>query len=392
MKKNKERKNSRIKSIVMVAVAVSVFVLAPVLRTPESTVFANPNDQRIAELNATIAENKKKLAELNAQSDSLAKRLEQMTLEMANLQAEIDANEAKNVKLKNEIAIAEAKIKENKSLLADSIKKIYVEGDISSLEILASSSSLSDYVDKQEYRDRVKNKITKLTGEVQELKAKSEAQQVEVANLLRDQINMRVDLETRQADANKLLVETQGSEEEYSRRVSQESSEVERLLREQRAVNSSNIQSSNISYVPSNGRANGGYPYDDARYTCWGGGYYDRNGNPQSCADPWGMYKRECVSYAAFRVQQSGRYMPHWGGRGNANRWPSNARAAGIPVDNEPRVGDVAISLGGTYGHAMYVERINDDGTIRVSQYNFGLDGRYSEMDTQKAGKLFIHF
>ena len=392
MIKKKQSIGSKTKRILMAVLAFSVFVVAPVLRSPESTVYANANDQRIAELNATIDSNKKKLAELDSQSDSLAKKLEQMSLEMANLQAQIDANEAKNQKLKAEIAAAEAKIKENKLILADSIKKMYVEGDISSLEILASSSSLSDYVDKQEYRDRVKNKITKLTEDVQELKAKSEAQQVEVANLLRDQINMRVDLETRQADANKLLVETQGSEEEYKRKVAQDSSEVQRLLNEQRSINSSSIQSKNISYVPSNGRANGGYPYDDARYTCWGGGYYDRNGNPQSCGDPWGMYKRECVSYAAFRVQQSGRYMPNWGGRGNANRWPSNARAAGIPVDNEPRVGDVAISLGGTYGHAMYVERINDDGTIRVSQYNFGLDGRYSEMDTQKAGKLFIHF
>lgn len=392
MKKSTKGKNSKAKSIVIVGLALAVFVLVPALRTPDNTVFANANNQRIAELNATIEANKKKLAELDAQSDSLAKKLEQQALETANLQAQIDANEAQNEKLKAEIAAAEARIKENKTLLADSIKKIYVEGDISSLEILASSSSLSDYVDKQEYRDRVKNKITKLTGEVQELKTKTEAQQVEVANLLRDQISMRVDLEEKQADTNRLLVETQGSEEEYKRRVSQESAEVERLLSEQRAVNSSSIQSSNISYVPSNGRANGGYPYDDARYTCWGGGYYDRNGNAQSCADPWGMYKRECVSYAAFRVQQSGRYMPHWGGRGNANRWPSNARAAGIPVDNEPRVGDVAISLGGTYGHAMYVEKINDDGTIRVSQYNFGLDGRYSEMDTQRAGKLFIHF
>jgi surface antigen len=104
------------------------------------------------------------------------------------------------------------------------------------------------------------------------------------------------------------------------------------------------------------------------------------------------MYNRECVSYTAFKVWQSGRYMPYWGGRGNANRWPTNARNAGIPVDGEPRVGDVAISLSGYYGHAMYVERVNGDGTIKVSQYNYGIRGEYSEMTISKSGLYFIHF
>ena len=60
--------------------------------------------------------------------------------------------------------------------------------------------------------------------------------------------------------------------------------------------------------------------------------------------DNWGMYNRECVSYTAFRVAASGRYMPYWGGFGNANQWDDNARAAGIPVDGNPQAGDVAIS------------------------------------------------
>ncbi len=113
---------------------------------------------------------------------------------------------------------------------------------------------------------------------------------------------------------------------------------------------------------------------------------------PNTRSDPWGMFKRQCVSYTAWKVAASGRHMPYWGGRGNAKNWDNNARRAGIPVTSRPRVGDVAISNYGTYGHAMYVEKVHRDGTITVSQYNAGLDGRYSEARRSAWGLAFIHF
>ena len=126
--------------------------------------------------------------------------------------------------------------------------------------------------------------------------------------------------------------------------------------------------------------------------TC-GGGYPAKWCNvPQdSVADNWGMFNRECVSYTAFKVWSSGRTMPYWGGRGNANQWVGNARAAGIPVDGNPRAGDVAISMAGPYGHAMYVEGVSG-GNIYVSQYNYGNAGEYSTMSIPSGGLYFIHF
>ncbi len=109
------------------------------------------------------------------------------------------------------------------------------------------------------------------------------------------------------------------------------------------------------------------------------------------------MYNRECVSWTAFKVYSSGRYMPYWGGIGNANQWDNNARAAGIPVDSNPRVGDVAVSHGGTYGHVMYVESVAGDGSIYVSDYNQQYDGLYREYwisaeTVSKKSLVFIHF
>ena len=84
--------------------------------------------------------------------------------------------------------------------------------------------------------------------------------------------------------------------------------------------------------------------------------------------------------------------MPYWGGRGNANQWPSSARADGIPVDGNPREGDVAIWDVGYYGHAMYVERVNGDGTINISQYNADWNGTFSTNRISASGLQFIHF
>lgn len=124
--------------------------------------------------------------------------------------------------------------------------------------------------------------------------------------------------------------------------------------------------------------ANGGYPWADVPRA--------------SQIDPWGMYVRTSVSYAAYKVHASGRYMPFWGGHGNANQWDENAQAAGIPVDTTPRVGDVAIRNSGAYGHAMYVEQVNPDGTINVSQYDTDLQGNYSTATYPVTGLVFIHF
>ncbi|HRV75778.1 MAG: CHAP domain-containing protein [Candidatus Nomurabacteria bacterium] len=371
-----------VKKSSIIAFAFLVVALTPVINSSQNQVFADPYEQKINELNSNIDQNQKKIADLKTQGDTLANKLESARLETANLQSKIDANEAKNAQLKGQIVEAEAKITENKKILANSIRKLYIDGDISSLEILASSKSLSDYVDKQEYRDRVKNKIATLTSQVEDLKAQMEKQQVEIENLIRDQVGMRVDLQTKQDEVQKLLNDTRGQEDAYQRQVAADNSEVARLRREQAAANSARLTPRNggISYVPSSGVTNGGYP------TLWATAAQD------SLVDSWGMYNRECVSYTAFKVYQSGRYMPYWGGRGNANRWPANARAAGIPVDGNPRVGDVAISMSGYYGHAMYVERVNGDGTIRVSQYNYGIRGEYSEMTISPAGLYFIHF
>ena len=107
------------------------------------------------------------------------------------------------------------------------------------------------------------------------------------------------------------------------------------------------------------------------------------------------MYNRECVSYTAWMVYKTYGYMPNWGGYGNANQWPADARAAGIPTGSTPKVGSVAIYMGGgtdPLGHAMWVKSVNGNGTITVDQYNLYYDGNFYETTIPSSGLIYIYF
>jgi surface antigen len=124
------------------------------------------------------------------------------------------------------------------------------------------------------------------------------------------------------------------------------------------------------------------------------GGYPAKWDSPvaqDSLVDSWGMYNRECVSYAAWKVYQTYGNMPFWGGVGNANQWLSDARSSGIPTGTAPQAHSVAISMHGYYGHAMWVEKVSGD-RVYVSQYNYDLHGNYSEMWVSASQFTYIYF
>ncbi len=82
-----------------------------------------------------------------------------------------------------------------------------------------------------------------------------------------------------------------------------------------------------------------------------------------------------CTWHAANRRAQSGRPLPT--NLGHAKSWYSRAQAAGMAVGPTPRAGAVLwhANLGGL-GHVAYVEAVNDDGSILVSDMNYPSWGR----------------
>jgi surface antigen len=124
---------------------------------------------------------------------------------------------------------------------------------------------------------------------------------------------------------------------------------------------------------------------------------YPYKSDSSSQADPWNFYKRECVSFAAWRVRQrlgvdlTNAYRGvHWG---NAINWDNAATAAGVRVDHTAKVGAVAQWNTGTYGHVAYVARVNGDGTILLEEYNY-LSAHDYDTRTVSASSVgnYLHF
>jgi len=352
-------------------IIISSLIAALLIASPFA--YAATYNQQIQNLQRQNAGHISSRNDLGLQAQSLQDQIATLQSEVAGLESQIRESEAKKARTEAAIAEAEAELAMQKKTLGANIKQLYLDDEMSTLEMLATSKSLSEYIDKEQNLNTVQSKIKTTMDRIAELQKKLEADRVAVEQLLADQRSMRDSIAAKQAEANRLLALNQQEQAAFNVKISANNSKITELQRLQ-AIENNRFNIGTPTYG-----GTGGYPWANVSY-------------PSYSADPWGMYKRECVSYTAWRVAASGRHMPYWGGRGNAKQWPANARAAGIPVDGSPRVGDVAISTSGTYGHAMYVEAVNGNGTITVSQYNSSWDGRYSIATRSTSGLVFIHF
>lgn len=344
---------------------------AILLATPLTA--ADRFDQQINSLQAQNAQSAAASAGLQETAASLAATVADLQAKIATLEATIQQTQAKHDALVANIAQNEAKLAKQRATLGSNIKEMYMEGQMSTFEKLVTSKDLSAYVDKEQATAVVQNKINKTVETIKKLQIELQKQRELVEKLLNDQKEMQAQLDKERATAANLLALNESQQAEYNNNISANNSKIASLRRQQAIENARNFVGG-ISYSGS-----GGYPWAGAPF-------------PNALVDPWGMYQRQCVSYAAWKVASTGRHMPYWGGRGNANQWDDNARAAGIPVDAAPRVGDIAVSNAGAYGHVMFVEAVYGDGTIYISQYNGAWDGKYSEGKRTTAGLVFIHF
>lgn len=76
----------------------------------------------------------------------------------------------------------------------------------------------------------------------------------------------------------------------------------------------------------------------------------------------------QCVDYASYKRPD----LVARGVTGNANYWDNSARAVGILVDRTPSAGAIFQTDSGWFGHVGYVEAVNPDGSIEVTEMNYG--------------------
>ena len=363
---------------VIVAAAILMAIAAPIQMG--SIVKADRYDDQIAAIQREVDQYQAAAKDLAGKADTLQRELDRLNNEKAQLQAQVDLSQAKYDKLVADIAANEKKITANKTALGETMASLYVDEGISPLEMLASSKNIGDYVDKQSFREGIRDKLTSTINEIKKLKKQLESDKKDVERVLLDQKNQRDQLAAKEAEQANLVAKTRGEEAAYQNLSAAKNQDIANLRATQAAENARAMQNIGFGSIPAGIPGGGGYP------GAWANAPLD------AYIDPWGLYTRECVSYAAWKVASTGRFVPHFGGAGNANQWPSTVAQYGIGSGSTPRAGSVAMWPIGYYGHVMYVEAVNGDGTITVSDYNLNWDGNYRNYTRSASGLTYIYF
>jgi surface antigen/peptidoglycan hydrolase CwlO-like protein len=353
-------------------------------------VYADRFDEQIQDLREQNAGYQNRVEALAEEAESYQDAINKLEQQINSLQQQIVANQQASAKLEREIKAKEAEIKHQRGVLGQSIKAMYLEGQISTMEILAASRDLSEFVNKQVARETVQNKIKTLVDEIQQLKIELEQKQRELQTRIREQKNQQAELNATQNEQAELLGYTLDQKNAFNSKITSNKSRIAELYRQQALENIRRFGGSGGQL------GGGGYPWGFAKCIhtgqvsggCWnydwavGGQIYNWNLS--------GYGYRNCTDWVAWRVEATGGHVPS--GLGNANTWDDRAPAYGYTVSSTPRVGAAAVSNGGYWGHVMYVEAVNGDGTITVSDYNRAGTGRYDINAISPSGLRFVYF
>lgn len=119
----------------------------------------------------------------------------------------------------------------------------------------------------------------------------------------------------------------------------------------------------------------------------------------QTDSGGWSLYRpgsgygyRNCTDYVAWRLVKSG-VKTVSRSLGNGGQWYANASSAGLKRGTTPRPGAAAVNERGN--HVAYVERVNPNGTISVSEYNKGgkgFWGRRTDTPSNLGLTRFVYF
>lgn len=387
------RRGRRVRlTILGVAVVFSIASFVSMANLQGTTASARDFNAEIKALQNQINDYNKRASELSAQADTLQSKIDELQNRQNQIQAQIDLNETKKQQLEQEIADAEARIKKQAEALSKNLQNQYYSSQTSALDILMNSDSVSDYVDRQTRQQAMSDQITSTVNEIKQAKKELEEDKAEVELIIKQQDAQKQDLASAQSEQQQLLEQTQGQEAKYQELTASTQAKLEQVKAE--------LEAANAAIRNNGGVSGGGIPAPGASgsngATC-GGGYPSVwcNAAQDSLVDSWGMYNRECVSYAAYRVAATYGYMPYWGGRGMAYEWKQNAIDAGYKVTQTPEPGTVAwrgVSSSTPVGHVGFVESVDyNNQTYVVSEYNSDGRGHYFKMQ-YKFGQGFTDF
>ena len=353
-----------------------------------NNVSADQFDDKINALTQDMAKYQVEADRLNGEATTLQNAVAQIQNEKNALQAQINLNQVQYDKLVVDITQTEKDIKENQDALGDTIANLYVDDDISPIEMLASSTNIGDFLNKQEFRNSVKDQLSGTIKKVKTLKIQLDTQKADVEKVLATQKVARDNLAVKESEQQGLLAQTQNDEANYQNLIKNNQGQIAAARAAQAAIRARSNATGGYQLVAAGSLA--GYPWDNSNCRMQG---YMSTGGTGNGEDGYGYGCRQCVSFVAYRVAQATNVYYTNLGNGGSAAYNLVAKNSWTNLGRTPAVGAVA-SLWGTSsapyssnnspGHTAYVEAVSDDGSrVFVSQYNYDYGsgyGMYSEM------------
>ncbi len=338
---------------------------------------ADQYDDKIAALQADMARYQAESDRLNAEANTLQNALAQLANEKSALQAQIDVSQAQYDKLTIQITETEKKIADNQDALGTTLADLYVDDEVSPVEMLASSQNIGDFLDKQEYRNSVKDELSSTIKTVKDLKVQLSDQKAEVEKVLNEQKTAREALVARESQQATLLAQTQNNESQYQGLIKDSEAQIAEAKAAQAALRARTNATGGYTLIDAGSLTS--YPWNANNCPMWG--YLSTGGADGNGGDGYGYGCRQCASYVGWRVARETGVYYRWGNGGDFAR---NAINAGYQnLGSNPQPGSLAV-MWGNPGHVAWVEGVSPDGShVTVSQYNYNYGagwGMYSEM------------
>ena len=362
----------------VIATVASVFTTIPVLASPYCV------SDRCKQAQAAEAEASAKATNATVAANTLEGEVERLSNEIAAYEARIQTNEALVEDLTKSIQENTEKLELQQAALAGMLVDMHFEGQPEAIMILAGSNSISDYAEKQSRLDTVKSQVNLSAQAVKSLKEELEAQKKEVERVLADQKLQREAIAEKRAEQQALIAKYRDNAAAYT-------AEAEEARRIQANEIANEIARFNSGGVVVNGYVDN-YPYRRDSPN----GYQCPRDNLMFSA--YGGSGCQCTSYAGWKAYSiKGVVISGWG---HAYNWANAASSLGYDVRyEEPAPHTIAVSTLGTWGHVMWVESVNSNGTINLTEYNntgssiYGEEGDFGgRAGVPVTGLYFIYF
>lgn len=313
--------------------------------------------QKSPECMAAVEQEKEATAKANeaqATANEYQAHVNQLQAEISGMAAQISESEARVAELQKQIEATEKKLHEQQSILADLLVQIHFESKTEPITILAGSNTLSDYAEEKNRVETLRNQINLSAESIKAAKEALEEDRASVLEILESQKAMKNSLAAKQAEQQNLVAKYAADASAYSADAEAARNAEQAAIEEYQRAHADEFDGIAVY----NGYNT--YPWQadcpgraDSYGTAINGHYI-------------GGYVCECVSYAGWKAYEHYGVYVSWG---NANTWDDVGRAKGI-VDHVPTANTIAQADSGYYGHVMWVESVNSDGSINVTEYN----------------------